>query len=107
MRLLTEEEIAGVCGRFAKSENKKEGLHLLAEMAADAEHKETLKAVGKAINDYAHNKISFERLAELLEINFCEPSMLKIRARVKSGVTNIPGVLISRKYIPSARLRGG
>ena len=46
MRLLTEEEIAGVCGRFAKPENKKEGLHLLAEMAADAEHKETLKAVG-------------------------------------------------------------
>lgn len=33
----------------------------------------------------------------------CEPSMPKIRARVKSGVTSIPGVLISKKYITSTR----
>ena len=72
MRLLTEEQIAGVCGRFARPENKKEGLHLLAEMAAEAEHKETLKAVKEAINDYTHDKISFERLAELLEISLYE-----------------------------------
>ena len=32
----------------------------------------TLKAVKEAINDYTHNKISFERLAELLEINLYE-----------------------------------
>ena len=43
----------------------------------------------------------------LVPKDLCEPSMLKIRARVRSGVTNIPGVLISRKYIPSARLQGG
>ncbi len=33
----------------------------------------------------------------------CEPSMPKIRARVKSGVTEIPGVLISKKYVTSTR----
>lgn len=38
--------------------------------------------------------------------DLCEPSMPRIRARVKSGITNIPGVLISRKYTPSARLQG-
>jgi len=34
--------------------------------------------------------------------DLCEPSMTKIRARVKSGITDIPGVLVSKKYIPSA-----
>jgi len=38
--------------------------------------------------------------------DLCEPSMTKIRARVKSGITNIPGVLISRKYTTSARQGG-
>lgn len=35
--------------------------------------------------------------------DLCEPSMAKIRARVKSGVLNIPGVLVSKKYISVAR----
>ncbi len=35
--------------------------------------------------------------------DLCEPSMPKIRARVKSGVTSIPGVLISKKYVTSTR----
>jgi len=43
----------------------------------------------------------------LVPIELCEPSMPKIRARVRSGITNIPGVIVSRKYIPSARLQGG
>lgn len=43
----------------------------------------------------------------LVPRDLCEPSMSRIRARVKSGVTNIPGVLISRKYISSASLKGG
>ena len=38
----------------------------------ESRDKETLKAVKEAINDYTHNKISFERLAELLEINLYE-----------------------------------
>ena len=42
----------------------------------------------------------------LVPRDLCEPSMPKIRARVKSGITDIPGVLISRKYISSARLQG-
>ena len=35
--------------------------------------------------------------------DLCEPSMAKIRARVKSGILNIPGVLVSKKYISVAR----
>lgn len=35
--------------------------------------------------------------------DLCEPSMVKIRARVKSGVTTIPGILISPKVISTAR----
>lgn len=49
MRLLTEVEIAGVCGRFSRPENRKQGLHLLAEMAANEEHTKTLKAVGERL----------------------------------------------------------
>jgi len=44
--------------------------------------------------------------ANLVPRDLCEPSMTKIRARVKSGVTDIPGVLISRKYTTSARQGG-
>jgi len=43
----------------------------------------------------------------LVPRDLCEPSMPRIRARVKSGVTNIPGVLISTKYISSTSLQGG
>jgi len=43
----------------------------------------------------------------LVPRDLCEPSLPKIRARVKSGTTNIPGVLVSRKYVPSASLQGG
>jgi hypothetical protein len=35
--------------------------------------------------------------------DLCEPSMQRIRARVKSGVTEIPGVLVSKRYITVAR----
>ena len=38
--------------------------------------------------------------------DLCEPSLPKIRARVKSGVTSIPGVLVSPRTISVAR-KGG
>jgi len=38
--------------------------------------------------------------------DLCEPSMPRIRARVKSGVTEIPGVLVSRRTVSTAR-KGG
>ena len=44
---------------------------------------------------------------DLVPRDLCEPSMTKIRARVKSGVLNIPGVLISRKFVTAARISGG
>lgn len=44
--------------------------------------------------------------ADLIPRDLCEPSMPKIRARVKSGITDIPGVLVSKKYISAARLQG-
>jgi hypothetical protein len=44
---------------------------------------------------------------DLVPRDLCEPSMARIRARVKSGVTDIPGVVISRKYISATRQTGG
>jgi len=44
---------------------------------------------------------------DLVPRDLCEPSMPRIRARVKSGVTDIPGVVISRKYITATRQAGG
>jgi hypothetical protein len=35
--------------------------------------------------------------------DLCDPNMSKIRARVKSGVTDIPGVLVTRKHVPVTR----
>jgi len=35
--------------------------------------------------------------------DLCEPSLPRIRARVKSGVTNIPGVLVTKKVVSVAR----
>jgi len=39
----------------------------------------------------------------LVPRDLCEPSMARIRARVKSGVTSIPGVLVSRKHTTVTR----
>lgn len=35
--------------------------------------------------------------------DLCDPSMSRIRARVKSGVTDIPGVLVTKKLVTAAR----
>ena len=82
MRLLTDEQITVAqckgheeyCKAVEKDPGNQEllGQEFVGRAIADAEHKETLKAVKEAINDYTHNKISFERLAELLEINTYE-----------------------------------
>ena len=42
----------------------------------------------------------------LVPRDLCEPSMIKIRARVKSGIIDIPGVLVSKKYVETTRLQG-
>lgn len=39
--------------------------------------------------------------------DLCEPSLPRIRARVKSGVTEIPGVLVTRKLVSTTRVKGG
>ena len=39
----------------------------------------------------------------LVPRDLCDPNISRIRARVKSGVTEIPGVLITKKYITVAR----
>jgi len=69
-RLLTDDELSRIYHE-TNMMSWHESLVAL-ERIAEAEHKETLKAVREAINDYAHNKISFERLAELLEMNVYE-----------------------------------
>jgi len=39
----------------------------------------------------------------LVPRELCDPNLSRIRARAKSGVTEIPGVLISKKYVTVAR----
>lgn len=39
--------------------------------------------------------------------DLCDPNIVKIRARVKSGITDIPGVLVTRKYVTTTRAGGG
>lgn len=39
----------------------------------------------------------------LVPRELCDPNLGRIRARAKSGVTEIPGVLISKKYVTVAR----
>ena len=41
--------------------------------------------------------------ALLVPRELCDPNLSRIRARVKSGVTEIPGVLITKKYITVAK----
>ncbi|HUX48485.1 MAG TPA: hypothetical protein VMV76_04855, partial [Dehalococcoidia bacterium] len=41
--------------------------------------------------------------ALLVPRELCDPNLGRIRARVKSGVTEIPGVLITKKYITVAK----
>jgi hypothetical protein len=41
--------------------------------------------------------------ALLVPRELCDPNLSRIRARVKSGVMEIPGVLITKKYITVAR----
>jgi len=52
LKRISEGEIAGVCGKFSRPENKKEGLHLLAEMGAQAQleaDKEKVEAIVQEI----------------------------------------------------------
>ena len=39
----------------------------------------------------------------LVPRELCDPNMSRIRARAKSGVKEIPGVLISKKYVTVTR----
>lgn len=71
-RLLDSVEIAGVCGKFARSENRKQGLHLLAEMASEAQDAKTremtLKEVGEKLErEYAVAHISRSTIVTLKE----------------------------------------
>ena len=45
LKRISDGRIAGVCGRFSRPEYRKEGLHLLAEMAADAQLEADQKVV--------------------------------------------------------------
>jgi len=41
--------------------------------------------------------------ANLVPRDLCEPSLKKIKARAESGITDIPGVVITKKYTPIGR----
>jgi hypothetical protein len=44
---------------------------------------------------------------DLVPRDLCEPSKMKIRARIKSGIRDIPGVVIATKYTTVARGASG
>jgi len=52
MSLLNSVEIAGVCGAFARPENKKQGLHRLAEMASETQHAKDQKQIEQVFEAY-------------------------------------------------------
>ena len=94
----------------------------LAEQAAKiAEAKDTGEIVklcetadipeAPAKTSYAHlGTVTYREDYDVMIVNpllvprdLCDPNMSRIRARVKSGVTDIPGVLVTKKFITVAR----
>ena len=64
-----------------------------------AQDKETLKAIKEAIYDYAHDKISFERLAELLEINLYElDAAFRKRGEMPSDIYKAVGEWLEKHW---------
>lgn len=101
---------------------EEERLALLAEQAAKIvearETGEVIELPSVEVLPEAPQKTSYANLGsvtyrENLEVTIvnpllvprelCDPNMSRIRARAKSGVTEIPGVLISKKYTTIAR----
>ena len=56
-RLLNSTEIAGVCGKFSRPENSKQGLHKLAEMASEAQDTKGVKAILEWLAEFTEGDV--------------------------------------------------
>ena len=91
--------------RIAEARDTGEILEPLAQAPVEPVLKTSRAHMGSVTyrEDYDINIVD----PQLVPRDLCEPSMPKIRARVKSGIINIPGVLVSKKYVTSTRTAGG
>lgn len=93
--------LAEEAARVAQAKDTGEMVEPLAQPAQVAVEKTSRANLGTVTyrDDYDIQIVDAQQVPR----DLCEPSMPKIRARVKSGVTSIPGVLISKKYVTSTR----
>jgi len=97
--------LAEEAARIAEARETGEILEPLAQAPVEPVLKTSRAHMGSVTyrDDYDINIVD----PQLVPRDLCEPSMPKIRARVKSGIMNIPGVLVSKKYVTSTRTTGG
>ena len=98
-------QLAQQAARIAEAKDTGEIIEPLSQSITPATAKSSRSNLGMVTyrEDYSIEIVD----PNLVPRDLCEPSMTKIRARVKSGITNIPGVLVSKKYISVAKPQGG
>ncbi|HUV52783.1 MAG TPA: hypothetical protein VMW64_06890 [Dehalococcoidia bacterium] len=98
-------QLAQQAARIAEAKDTGEVIEPLSQAVTPAAAKSSRSNLG--IVTY-RDDVNIEIVSpNLVPRDLCEPSMTKIRARVKSGITDIPGVLVSKKFISVAKLQGG
>jgi len=88
--------------QFAEAKETGEVVEIVqAEDIPEAPHKTSHAHLGSVTyrEDFEVSIVN----ALLVPRELCDPNISRIRARVKSGVTEIPGVLITKKYITVAK----
>lgn len=93
MKRISEVEIAGIGGRFSRPENKVHGLHLLAEMSADAqlesceeEHKELKDHASHLIDDVINLEVKLKEQKEAMRELFVAIEQRQVyREEIKVG----------------------
>ena len=98
-------QLAQLGARIAAAKGTGEIIEPLSQSITPATAKSSRSNLGMVTyrEDYSIEIVN----PNLVPRDLCEPSMTKIRARVKSGITNVPGVLVSKKYVETTRLQGG
>jgi len=97
-RIAREEQLylaAETTAKFAEAEESGEIVEL-PTMAIQTPAKTSRAEI--ATTSYVENVDIVIVTPDLVPRDLCEPSMTKIRARIKSGIKVIPGVLITPKY---------
>ena len=96
-------QLAQQAARIAEAKDTGEIIELLSQSITPAMAKSSRSNLGMVTyrEDYSIEIVG----PNLVPRDLCEPSMIKIRARVKSGIIEIPGVLVAKKYVETTRLQ--